>query len=52
MNKLPPTEGALFQHYLRSVVQERISHDRTMVHINHVDPEEYGSMVLQMKDVI
>ena len=42
MDKLPPTEGVFFQHYLRSVVQERISHDRTKACINHVDPEEYG----------
>ena len=42
MDKLPPTEGAFFQHYLRSVVQERISHDRTKARINHLDPEVYG----------
>ena len=41
MGKLPPKEGVLLQHYLRSVVQARI-HEATNARMNHVDPQEYG----------
>ena len=42
MVKLPPTEAAFLQHYLRSVVQARIWHEATKALINHIDPQEYG----------
>ena len=41
MGKLPPKEGVLLQHYLRSVVQARI-HEARNARMNHVDPQEYG----------
>ena len=42
MGKLPPTEGAFPQHYMRSVVQARIWYETTKASINQVDPQEYG----------
>ena len=42
MVKLPPTEAAFLQHYLRSVVQAHIWHEATKALINHIDPQEYG----------
>ena len=45
MGKLPPKEGVLLQHYLRSLVQARI-HEATNARMNHVDPQEYGLMMI------
>ena len=42
MGKLPSTKEVFPQHYLRSVVQERIWHEAMKARINHVDPQEYG----------
>ena len=42
MGKLPSTKEVFPQHYLRSLVQERIWHEAMKACINHVDPQEYG----------